>query len=50
MSERKVCCYCGAEGHRSNQCPRRPDPLPWTGGDLFLSTVLVAIIAGWFHA
>lgn len=24
MNERKVCTYCGQEGHRASQCPRRP--------------------------
>lgn len=23
-TERKVCTYCGQEGHRASQCPRRP--------------------------
>jgi hypothetical protein len=23
-AERKVCTYCGAEGHRASQCPLRP--------------------------
>ena len=25
-TERKVCCYCTCEGHRSHACPKRKEP------------------------
>jgi hypothetical protein len=46
MTERKFCCYCGAEGHRANQCPRRLSLLPRAGSDLLLAAAVVALIAG----
>lgn len=46
----RVCTYCDQAGHRAHRCPQRAHLLPWTGGDLTLATVLVALIAGWFHA
>lgn len=31
--ERKVCTYCGHEGHRASNCPRRPNALQrWLDG------------------
>lgn len=40
-----TCTYCGQDGHRAHRCPRRTHCLPWTGGNLWLATVLVALIA-----
>jgi hypothetical protein len=40
-----TCAYCGQGGHRAHRCPRRKHAMPWTGLDLFLATVLVALVA-----
>ena len=44
---RKVCVYCGQEGHHSHICPRRQnlEGPPMTARDLFWATLLVAIVA-----
>jgi Zinc knuckle len=41
----QTCTYCGKTGHRAHRCPTRQHAMPWTGLDLFVATVLVALIA-----
>ena len=51
MSERKVCTFCGREGHRASQCPQRRAAVlkakaAETAAGLLLAT---ATAACWLH-
>ena len=51
MNRDNICTWCNQPGHRAHNCPKlRERGFPLTGGDLFLATVIVALIGGWFHA
>ena len=50
MSERKVCTYCGKEGHRAHRCPSREHASPWSLLDALVAALVVAMIAGGLHA
>jgi hypothetical protein len=51
MSERKVCTFCGREGHRASQCPqRRSAVLKAKAADTAAGLLLAATAAArWLH-
>lgn len=51
MPERKTCTYCGADGHRASQCPRRhAAALKVQAADMVARLILApAAAARWLH-
>lgn len=51
MAERKVCTFCGQEGHRASQCRQRRATLPATPSANQASAVVRPIISlvRWLH-